>query len=309
VAESSDTRPIFQQQWAIPKYAEVLARLRQVVTGIDPCDPYPGLRWISEKEDIIHRARPEDLVKAVSEIRSTDGAEVGNYARDLVGSYLSSQLLPLEDGEGNPGFWYSGIGVAVFEPGPASYPSIRLNDKATEGIRAAFRGYFEGRGEIVCVVCPISLPIGFLAQCGPGVARHMLYTADVLQNSERGINEEHGTRVFARGIYGVPAQYPPTTDMAELQRAGAQHEPSLPEHTHVLPFLISLTRFGDPDAIRWASRLFRDSQEAADAKGKLLLQIATEIYGVQPEIFGRLEMDPDIYFLSGGSYADVHKKG
>ena len=108
------------------------------------------------------------------------------------------------------------------------------------------------------------------------------------------------SRVFARAINGVPPQYPPSTDVAELERAGASREPCLPEHTHVLPFLISLTRLGDPGAIKWATRLFRDSAEAADAKNKLLLEIATAIYRVNPEIFGRLEMEPDVSFLSGG---------
>jgi hypothetical protein len=90
--------------------------------------------------------------------------------------------------------------------------------------------------------------------------------------------------------------------MKELERAGASAAPCLPEHTHVLPFLISLTRFDDPGAIKWASRLFRDSKDAADAKAKLLLEIATQIYRVQPEIFRNIEMDPEVYFMSGGKY-------
>jgi hypothetical protein len=286
----------------------VLLRLRQIANGVDPCGPYPGLRWITPTDDIIHRARPQDLEDAACEISAIDGPDVGKYARELVGSYLSSQLLPLEDGEGLEGYWYSAVGVAVFEPGPASYPSIRLTPKAMEGVQQAFRTYFEGQGDIVCVVSPVTLPVGYLKQTGPGVSRHILYTADILQNSEKGINESHGGRVFARAIYGVPPQFPPSTDVKELEKAGASHEPCLPEHTHVLPFLVSLTRFGDPGAIKWASRLFRDSKDAAEAKGKLLLQVATEIYGVQPEIFSQLEMEPDVYFLSGGAYLLAARK-
>ena len=306
--ESSDTRPIFQQAWVTPKYPDVLLRLRQIANGVDPCGPYPGLRWITPTDDVIHRARPQDLEDAACEISAIDGQEVGKYARELVGSYLSSQLLPMEDGDGREGYWYSAVGVAVFEPGPASYPSIRLTPKAMEGILAAFRTYFDGRGDILCVVSPVSLPVSYLKQTGPGVSRHILYTADVLQNSEKGLNEGQGPRVFARAIHGVPPQFPPSTDVAEQEKAGKSREPCLPEHTHVLPFLISLTRFGDPDAIKWASRLFRDSKDAAEAKGKLLLEIATQIYGVQPEIFGRMEMDPDVYFLSGGAYLQTAKK-
>jgi len=298
--ESSDTRPIFQQIWSTPKYPEVLLRLRKVANGVEDCPPFPGLRWIGADDDVLHRAKPQDLVAAAEEIASIDGKDIGRYADELISSFLSSQLLPLEDGDGNPGFWYSAVGTAVFEPGPASYPSIRLTDEATTQILNAFRTYFEGQGEIVCVVSPVTLPVGFLKQCGPGVSRHILYTADVLQNSEKGITEQHGPRVFARAINGVPPQYPPSTDVAELERAGASREPCLPEHTHVLPFLISLTRLGDPGAIKWATRLFRDSAEAADAKNKLLLEIATAIYRVNPEIFGRLEMEPDVSFLSGG---------
>ncbi|MDB6167178.1 MAG: hypothetical protein JWM88_42 [Verrucomicrobia bacterium] len=306
--ESSDTRPIFQQAWVTPTYPEVLLRLRQVANGIESCGPYPGLRWITETDDLIHRARPQDLEDAACEISAIDGAEVGNYARELVGSYLSSQLLPLEDGEGLEGYWYSAVGVVVVEPGPASYPSIRLTPEAMAGVQQAFRTYFEGRGDIVCVVSPVTLPISYLKQSGPGVSRHILYTADILQNSEKGINEGHGPRVFARAIYGVPPHFPPSTDVRELERAGAAHDPCLPEHAHVLPFLVSLTRFDDPGAIKWASRLFRDSKDAAEAKGKLLLQIATQIYGINPEIFGQLEMDPDAYFLSGGAYEQVIRK-
>ncbi len=298
--ESSETRPLFVPEWTPPKYPEVLQRLRQVANGVEPCEPYPGLRWVSAKDDLLHRARPEDLERAGGEIRTIDGPTVGDYAQQLVCSYLSSQLLPIEDGEGNTGFSYSGVGIAVFEPGPASYPSIRLTPQAMTGIRQAFRTYFEGQGDIICVVSPVSIPVGFLRQCGPGIARHILYTADVLQNSEQGLDEEQGPRVFARAINGVPPRFPPSTDVAELERAGAAHEPCLPEHTHVLPFLVSLTRLGDPAAIKWASRLFRDSKDAAGAKGQLLLQIATEIFRVHPAIFSQLEMEPEVSFLSGG---------
>jgi hypothetical protein len=306
--ESSDTRPIFEHKWATPKYAEVLLRLRKVGNGVEKCGPFPGLRWISATDDVLHRARPEDLEKAACEIQSIDGKEVGSYVQQLVCSYLSSQLLPIEDEEGNPGVSYSAVGIAVFEPGPASYPSIRLTPKAMDGIRQAFRIYFEGQGDIICVISPVTLPVGYLRQCGPGIARHILYTADILENSEAGITEDQGPRVFARAINGVPPQFPPTTDVAELERAGAAHEPCLPEHTHVLPFLVSLTRMGDPGAIKWASRLFRDSKDAAEPKGKLLLQIATEIFGVNPTIFGKLEMDPEVSFLSGGPLFREAKK-
>lgn len=298
--ESSDTRPIFRQAWATPKYPEVREHLRKVANGVEDCPPFPGLRWISETDHPLHRARAEDLVKAGEEVAALDGREVGDYAQHQVCSYLSSQLMPLEDADGNPGYWYAATGIAVFEPGPASYPSIRLTPPAMDQILQAFRAYFENEPDTVCVVSPVTLPVGFLRQCGPGLARHVLYTGDVLQNSEKGINEGHGPRVFARAINGVPPQYPPSTDVAELERAGAHREPCLPEHTHVLPFLISLTRVGDPTAIKRASRLFRDSKDVAEAKGKLLLAIATAIYSVNPDIFSQLEMDPDVSFLSGG---------
>jgi hypothetical protein len=306
--ESSDTRPIFQQTWTIPKYAEVLLRLRKVANGVEKCEPYPGMRWINASEDVLHRARPEDLVKAVGEILGIDRKEVGEYAQQLVCSYLSSQFLPIEDGEGNPGFSYSAVGIAVFEPGPASYPSIRLTPQAAEGIHEAFRVYFEGQGEVTCLLSPVTLPVGFLKQCGPGIARHILYTADILQSSEAGLVEDMAPRVFARAINGVLPQFPATTEVAELEKAGSAREPCLPEHTHVLPFLISMTRMGDPAPIKWASRLFRDSKDAAEAKGKLLLQVATSIYSVNPEIFGQLEMDPDVSFLSGGPHFNEAKK-
>lgn len=297
--ETSDTSPPFQPSWTIPKYPEVLLHLRKVANGVEECAPFPGLRWISETDHILHRARPHELENAAYEIFSIDGKEVGKYARELVSSYLSSQLLPLEDAEGNPGYSYSAVGVMVIEPGPASYPSIRLTPEATDGIMKAFQDYFKGQGESLCVLSPVTLPVGFLKQSGPGVARHILYTADVLQNSEKGLTEADGARIFARAIYGVPPQYPPCTNVEELERAGAGREPCLPEHTHVLPFLVSLTRMGDPSAIKWASRLFRDSKDAADAKQTLLLQVATEIFGVNPAIFSNLEMDPDVTFLSG----------
>lgn len=297
--EYSDTRPLFQQTWPIPKYPEVLLRLRKVANGIEECGPFPGLRWITETDHPLHRARPMDLENAAYEVGGIDGEDVGKYAKELVAGYLSSQLLPLEDGDGNPGYWYSAVGIMVIDPGKASYPSIRLTPKATEGILKAFQGYFAGQGEALAIVCPVTLPVTFLRQCGPGLARHILYTADVLQNSEKGLKAEDGPRVFARAINGVPAQFPPSTDVAELEKAGASREPCLPEHTHVLPFLVSLTRMGDPTAIKWASRLFRDSKDAAARKAQLLIQVATEVFGVSPAIFSDLEMDPDVTFLSG----------
>lgn len=274
--------------------------LRNVAVGVEQCGPYPGLRWIGAEDHVLHRAKPQDLEAALCEIPSIDGKEVGQYAQDLVSSYLSSQIMPLEDAEGNTGYWYSAVGMIVIEPGPASYPSIRLTPKAMDEARQAFRRYFEGQGDIVCVICPVTLPVGFLKQCGPGLARHVLYTADVLQNSEKGITEEHGPRVFARAINGVPPQYPPATDVAELERAGASREPCLPGHIHVLPFLISLTRMGDDSAIKHASRLFRDNKDVAEAKSQLLIQVATAVFGVNPTIFSNLEIEPDVSFFSGG---------
>ena len=299
--ESSDTRPIFQQMWSTPKYPEVLLRLRQLVNGSQKCGPYPGLRWIGVEDDLIHRAKPQDLEDAAREISKVNGPVAGKYAQELASSYLSSQLMPLEDAEGNEGYWYSAVGAIILEPGPASYPSIRLTEGAMAGIQRAFRAYFEGQGEVLCVISPVTLPVGFLKQCGPGISRHILYTADILQNSEKGITEDHGPRVFARAIFGVPPQYPPSTDVAELEKAGAYHEPCLPEHTHVLPFLVSMTRMGDTAAIKWATQLFRENKETAEAKTLLLTAVATEIFNINPQIFGQLEIYPDVLFFSGST--------
>jgi hypothetical protein len=296
---SSDTSPLFRQMWSTPTLDEVFKRLRSVVYGVDDCGHYPGLRWVSATDDCIHRARPQDLEGAAIKIGSYDGADKGQYAKELVGSYLSSQLLPLFDAEGNQALWYSAVGAIVFEPGPSLYPSIRLTPQAIKGIRLAFRSYFEGKGGLVCLVSPVTLPVGYLKQCGLGIARHILYTADVLQNSERGMREDDAARVFARAINGVPPEYPPETDVHALEKAGAEHEPCRPGRKHVLPFLISLTRVGDVEAIQWASRLFRHSDEAAAAKDKLLVDIATEINSINPDLFGEIEMYSDVVFLSG----------
>lgn len=305
---SSDTRPIFQKMWETPTYAEVLQRLKLVVNGTEHCGHYPGLRWVTATDDCIHRARPQDLEEAAREITAKDGAAAGKYAHELVGSYLSSQLLPLEDSEGHEGYWFSAVGVAVFEPSPTAFPSIRLTPEATEGIRQAFRAYFEGKEGILCVVSPVTLPVSYLKQSGPGVSRHILYTADVLQNSEKGIREDHGLRVFARAIYGVPPLHPPSTDAQELEKVGAAQEPCRPGHKHILPFLVSVSQWGETDAIKSTDRLFRNSKEAAEAKTKLLTEIATEIYSINPDLFGQLEMHPEVVFLSGGSPILAEKK-
>ncbi|MSU69574.1 MAG: hypothetical protein EXS39_02120 [Opitutaceae bacterium] len=143
---------------------------------------------------------------------------------------------------------------------------------------------------MVSLVSLVSLPVGYLKQCGLGIARHILYSADVLQNSKKGMAETDGPRVFARAINGVPPDYPPTTNVRELEKAGAEHEPCRPGQKHCLPFLISISRMKDVAAIKWASRLFRPSAEVAAAKEKMLADVAKQIYAIEPALFGGLQM-------------------
>jgi hypothetical protein len=306
---SSDTSPLFRQMWSTPTFDEVFARLRRVAYGVEECGHYPGLRWLSAEDDCIHRARPQDLEDAAKKISTYDGKDKGDYAHELVGSYLSSQLLPLNDADGNEGLWYSAVGAIIFEPAPRPFPSIRLTPRAVTGIRDAFKIYFEGKGGVVFLVSPITIPIGYLKQCGLGIARHILYSADVLQNSEKGMTEADGPRVFARAINGVPPEFPPSTDVHELEKAGSEHELGRSGQKHCLPFLISIMRVGDVGSIKWASRLFRASEEVAAAKEKMLTDVAKQIYAIEPSLFGELQMYADVVFLSAVNQMDPGKEG